>query len=121
LIAYGIIETRPVDSAELELTRVTLSPHVALPVHDAAAAELLAVETGSAVVDLVAGEGAVRPKMGASLMRILPQGGRSAHRPTVSLKGSAVLQPGASAGVRNVDDEPLVLLILSLEPESDIR
>jgi predicted ester cyclase len=120
LIAYGIIETRQVESAELELTRVTLSPHVALPVHDALAAELLAVENGSAVVDLVAGEGSVRPKMGASLMRILPQGGRSARRPTVSLKGSAVLQPGASAGVRNVAAEPLVLLILTLEPESDI-
>jgi hypothetical protein len=34
---------------------------------------------------------------------------------------SAVLQPGASAGVRNVDDEPLVLLILTLEPESDVH
>jgi len=121
LIAYGIIKTRPAESAELELTRLTVSPQVALPVHDASAAELLAVETGSAVVDLVAGDGAVRPKMGASLMRIPPHGGRSVHGPAVSPGGSAVLQPGASAGVRNVDDEPLVLLILTLEPESDVR
>ena len=121
LIAYGIIETRLVESAELELTRVTLSPHGALPVHDASASELLVVETGSAIVDLVAGEGAVRPKMGTSLMRILPQGDRAARGREVARRGSAVLQPGASAGVRNVAAEPLVLLILTLQPESDVR
>jgi predicted ester cyclase len=121
LIAYGIIKTRAAESAELQLTRVTLSPHVALPVHETPGAELLEVETGSAIVDLVAGDGAVRPKAGAFLARIPPRGNSSAHGPAVFLGGSAVLQPGASAGVRNVDDEPLVLLILSLEPQSDVR
>ena len=121
LIAYGIIKTRAAESAELELTRVTLTPHVALPVHETPGAELLRVETGSAIVDLVAGDGAVRPKAGAFLARIRPQDDSSTRGPAVSPGGSAVLQPGASAGVRNVGDEPLALLILSLEPESDIR
>ena len=79
------------------------------------------VETGSAIIDLVNGDGAVRPKKGASLARTPLRGGRSAHGTAVSKGGSAVLQPGASAGVRNVADEPLVLLILTLEPESDVR
>jgi hypothetical protein len=87
---------------------------VALPVHETAGAELLAVETGSAIVDLVTGDAAVRPHMGASLARIPRQGIGSAHGSAVSRGGSAVLQPGASAGVRNVDDERLVLLILTL-------
>ena len=121
LIAYGIIKTRAAESAELQLIRVTLSPHVALPVHETPGAELLEVETGSAIVDLVAGDGAVRPKAGAFLARIRPQDDSSTRGPAVFLGGSAVLQPGASAGVRNVDDEPLVLLILSLEPQSDVR
>ncbi len=121
VIAYGIIQTRPAESAVLELARVSLSPHAALPVHETPGAELIAVETGSAIVDLVTGDGAVRPKMGASLARIPPQGGRSVPGPAVSPGGSAVLQPGASAGVRNVADESLVLLILTLEPEPDVR
>jgi predicted ester cyclase len=121
LIAYGIITARPAESVELALTRVTLLPDVALPVHETPGAELLAVESGSAVVDLVAGEGSVRPKKGAYLRKIPPHDARSARGSAVSLGGSAVLQPGASAGVRHVDDEPLVLLILTLEPESDLR
>jgi predicted ester cyclase len=121
LIAYGIIKARPRESAELELTRVTLAPHVALPVHAASAAELLAVETGSAVVDLVTGDGAIRPRPRAQQTTIRPQSGTPAYGSRVSPGGSAVLQPGASAGVRNVDDEPLILLILTLEPESDVR
>jgi quercetin dioxygenase-like cupin family protein/predicted ester cyclase len=119
LIAYGIIKTRPAELATLELTRVTLAPNAALPVHDTSAAELLAVDTGTAVVDLVAGDGAVRPKMAALLAKISPHGGSSAYRSVISPGGSAVLQPGASAGVRNVDDDSLVLLVLSLEPGSD--
>ena len=119
LIAYGIIKTRPADLATLELTRVTLAPNAALPFHDTSAAELLAVDTGTAVVDLVTGDGAVRPKMEASLARISSHGGSSAHRPVISPGGSAVLQPGASAGVRNVDDDSLVLLVLTLEQGSD--
>ena len=59
--------------------------------------------------------------MGASLMRIPPQDGRSAHGPAISGGESAVLQPGATVGVHNVHDKPLVLLILTLEPESDVR
>ena len=119
LIAYGIITARPAGSAELALTRVTLSPHVALPVHETQGAELLAVEAGSAVVDLVAGDGAVRSKTGAYLKRIPSQRDSSVHGPAISPGGSAVLQPGASAGVRHVDDEHLILLILTLEPDSD--
>jgi predicted ester cyclase len=121
LLAYGIIASRPAESATLALTRLTLSSSVALPVHETLGAELLAVETGAAIVDLVTGDGAVRLKMGAYLRKISPQGARSAHDRLVSPRGSAVLQPGASAGVRNVDEEPLVLLILTLEPEPAVR
>ena len=121
LIADGIIKSRPAESATLRLTRLTLTSNAALPVHDTSGAELLVVETGSAIIDLVTGDGAVRAKMGASLARIPPRDGRSAHGPAVSIGGSAVLQPGASAGVRNVADESLVLLILTIESGSDVR
>ena len=121
LIADGIIRSRPTESASIGLTRLTLTSNAALPVHDISGAELLVVETGSAIIDLVNGDGAVRPKMGASLARTPLRGGRSAHGTAVSIRGSAVLQPGASAGVRNVADESLVLLILTVEPGSDVR
>jgi hypothetical protein len=118
VIAYGIIKTRPAESAALALTRLTLSPHVALPVHESPGAELLAVDGGSAAVDLVTGNGAIRPRPHALQMTIWPPKDPSARGPAISPGGSAVLQLGASAGVRNVDDEPLVLLILTLEPDS---
>ena len=117
LIAYGIIKARPAKSAELKLTRLTLSAHVALPVHDASAAELLAVESGTAVVDMVAGDGAIRPRPRALQSAIWPEGGSAVRDSRLTEGGSAVLQPGSSAGVRNVGDEPLVLLVLTLEPE----
>jgi predicted ester cyclase len=118
LIAYGIIKSRPAESAQLELTRLTLTPRGALPVHETPGAELLAVEAGSAIVDLVTGDEAARPRSRALQLTFWPQSSRSAPGPAISPGGSAVLQPGASAGVRNVDDEPLVLLILTLEPDS---
>jgi hypothetical protein len=118
LIAYGIIKTQPAESAELELTRLMVSPHVALPVHEVPGAELVAVEAGSAIVDLVTGDGDMRPRPRALHATLSPQRGTSERGPAISPGGSAVLQPGASAGVRNVDDEPLVLLILTLEPAS---
>ena len=121
VIAFGVIKTRPPESAELELTRLTLSPQMALPVHETPGAELLAVEAGSATVDLVTGDGAIRPRPHALQTPIWPERAKSAHGSAVSPGGSAVLQPGASAGVRNVDDEPLVLLILTLEPVSAAR
>ena len=117
LIADGIIMTRPAPSARFGLARLTLPSHAALPVHDILGAELLAVESGSGVVDLVAGDGAVRPSADAFLARIWPQGGNSAYSPKIGEGGSAVLQAGSSAGVRNPEDQPLVLLILTLEPE----
>jgi hypothetical protein len=116
LIAYGLIKTRPAASATLELTRLTLSPHVALPVHNTSGAELLAVDTGTAVVDLVAGDGTIRPRPRAMQTAIRPQGGSSARDLRLTKGGGAVLQPGSSAGVRSVGDEPLVLLVLTLEP-----
>ena len=115
LIASGIIKTRPAESATLELTRLTLAPNAALPVHDTSA-ELLAVDTGTAVVDLVAGDGAIRPRPRAVQATIRPQGGSSARDLRLTEGGTAVLQPGSSAGVRNVSDDPLVLLVLTLEP-----
>ena len=115
LIASGIIKTRPAESATLELTRLTLPPNAALPVHDTSA-ELLAVDTGTAVVDLVAGDGAIRPRPHAVQAAIRPQGGGSARNLRLTEGGAAVLQPGSSAGVRNVSDDPLVLLVLTLEP-----
>jgi len=121
LLAYGIITSPPAQSTTLALTRLTLSSRAALPVHETPGVELLAVETGSAIVDVIRGDGAVRPTMGASLAKIPPPGGRSPDGPVVSAGGSAVLQPEASAGVRNVADEPLVLLILTLEPEPAVR
>jgi mannose-6-phosphate isomerase-like protein (cupin superfamily) len=116
LLVDGVIKTRPAESATLELTRLTLSPNAALPVHEVPEAELLAVETGSAVVDLVAGDGAIRPRPRALQMTIWSQGGKSARDPTITPGGAAVLQPGSFSGVRNVGDEPLVLLLLTLEP-----
>jgi hypothetical protein len=116
LIAYGIIKTRPAESATLELIRITLAPNAALPVHDTSA-ELLAVDTDTAVVDLVAGVRAVRPRPRALQSAIWPAAGSAVHDSSLTEGGSAVLQPGSSAGVRNVRDEPLVLLVLTLEPE----
>jgi mannose-6-phosphate isomerase-like protein (cupin superfamily) len=115
LIAGGIIKTRPAESATLELTRITLAPNAALPVHDTSA-ELLAVDAGTAVVDLVAGDGAMRSRTHALQRTIWSQGGSSARDPRLTEGGAAVLQPGSSAGVRNVRDAPLVLLIMTIEP-----
>jgi predicted ester cyclase len=115
LLAYGIIKTRPVESATLELTRVTLAPNAALPVHDTSA-EMLAVDSGTAV-DLVAGDGAIRPRPRALQKTIWTQRGSSARNPRLTEGGAAVLQPGSSLGVRNVGNERLVLLILTLEPK----
>lgn len=105
----------------LELTRVTLSPQVALPVHETLGAELLAVESGSAVVDLVVGDGGCSLEEGCISQEDTAAARQLGPRPAISPGGSAVLQPGASAGVRHADDEPLVLLLLTLEPESDLR
>ncbi len=115
LLVEGIIKTRPAESATLGLTRLTLSSRAALPVHQTPGAELLAVETGSAVVDLVAGDGAIRPRPRALQTTIWSQGGGSVRDPRLIEGGAAVLQPGSIAGVRNVGDEPLVFLILTLE------
>jgi hypothetical protein len=114
LIAEGIIKTRSVESATLELTRLTLAPNAALPVHDTSA-ELLAVDTGTAVVDLISGDGALRRGPHAPHTRLWPQGSSSARNARLTEGGAAVLQPESSAGVRNVSDDPLVLLILTLE------
>jgi predicted ester cyclase len=120
LIASGIIKTRPTESATLELTRLTLAPNAALPVHDASA-ELLAVDTGTAVVDLISGDGALRRGPHMPHTRIWPQGGSSTRNSTLPEGGAAVLQPGSTAGVRNVSDDPLVLLVLTLEPGPDLK
>ncbi len=116
LLVDGVIKTRPAESATLELTRLTLSPNAALPVHEIPEAELLVVETGSAFVDLVAGDGAIRPRPHALQLTVWSQGGKSARDPTITPGGAVVLQPGSFSGVRNVGDEPLALLILTLEP-----
>jgi hypothetical protein len=115
LIAGGIIKTRPADSATLELTRITLAPNAALPVHDTSA-ELLAVDTGTAVIDLTAGDGAIRSRTRALQGTVWSQGGSSARELKLTEGGAAVLQPGSSASVRNVKGDPLVLLILRIEP-----
>jgi predicted ester cyclase len=119
LLVDGVIKTRPAESATLALTRLTLAPNASLPVHDTSVAELLAVETGSALVDLVAGDGAIRPRPRALQLTIRTAGDSSARDPRLIEGGGAVLQPGSLTGVRNVGDEPLVLLILTLEPGSD--
>jgi len=115
LIAYGIIKTRSTESATLALTRITLAPNAALPVHDTSA-ELLVVDTGTAAVDLISGDGALRRGPHAPHTRIWPQESSSAQNATLTEGGAAVLQPGSSTGVRNVSDDPLVLLVLTLEP-----
>jgi hypothetical protein len=114
LLASGIVTTRPTSPATLKLARLTLRGNGELPLHDAPGAEMLAVEDGSAVVDLAGGEGAVRPWADASLARIGPQRESLAGR-SMSPGGSAILQPGASAAVRGVGNEPLILLILTVE------
>jgi predicted ester cyclase len=116
LIADGTVKTRPVASATLELTRLTLSSHADLPIHDTPGSALLLVETGSAVVDLIAGDAAVRPRPQVLQTRIGPQASSSARLPRITQGGNAVFQPGVSAGVRTVENEPLVLLILTVEP-----
>jgi predicted ester cyclase len=115
LIAYGIIKTRPAESATLELTRLTLAPNAALPIHDTSA-ELLAVDTGAAVVDLVTGDGATRSRTRALQGTTWSQGDSSARNSRLTEGDAAVLQPGSTAGVRNVRGDPLVLLILTIEP-----
>jgi predicted ester cyclase len=116
LIADGTVKTRPVASATLELTRLTLSSHADLPIHDTPGSALLLVETGSAVVDLIAGDAAVRPRPQVLQTRIGPQASSSARLPRITQGGNALFQPGVSAGVRTVESEPLVLLILTVEP-----
>ena len=115
LIADGVIETAPGASATLDLARLTLPLNAVLPVHETPGAELIAVESGAAIVDLGAGDGAMRPRSHALRSRIWPQGGGSVRDPRITQGGSAVLQPEASAGVRNIGDEPLALLILTLD------
>jgi hypothetical protein len=115
LIADGVIETAPGASATLDLARLTLPLNAVLPVHETPGAELIAVESGAAIVDLVAGDGAVRPRPHALRSRIWPHGGTSTRDHRITPGGSAVLQPESSAGVRNVGDESLALLILTIE------
>jgi hypothetical protein len=119
LIAGGIIKTRPAESATLELTRITLAPNAALPIHDTSA-ELVAVDTGTAVVDLVAGDGAMRSRTRALQGTTWSQGSNSAPNSRLTEGDAAVLQPGSSAGVRNVKGDPLVLLILTVESSPDL-
>ena len=115
LIAAGVIETAPGAPATFDLARLTLPGNAVLPVHETPGAELIAVESGAAIVDLITGDGAMRPRPHALQLGILPQGGSSARDPRITRGGSAVLQPEALAGVRNVGDEPLALLILTLD------
>jgi hypothetical protein len=117
LLANGAVLDAPTSSVELALTRLTLPSHAALPNHDVLGTELLAVETGSAAVELTAGEGAMRPRDGASLAKIW-RGGSSTRDHAITAGGSAILQVGAAVGVRNTGEEQLVLLILSVERQS---
>jgi predicted ester cyclase len=116
LLVTGVIDTGSPTEAILSLTRLTLEPHAALPVHHVPGAELVLVEAGSAIVDLARGEGETRPRRGTWPEDIAPSGSGSRRGAEVAPGGSMVLQPGASAGIRNGGAEPLVLLILSLEP-----
>ncbi|MGH2613963.1 MAG: hypothetical protein ACRDJC_01885 [Thermomicrobiales bacterium] len=117
LLADGVITANPPTAATLGLARLTLQPHAALPIHHVRGAEVLAVEAGTAIVDVIGGDGAMLPRPDAILASIWPHGGSSARDPRIVSGGGAVLQPGASVGVRNLGDGPLVLLILTLEPE----
>jgi hypothetical protein len=55
LLADGIVRDRATPSTRVELTRMTLRPHAALPVHEAPGVEMIALEAGTAVIDLVGG------------------------------------------------------------------
>ncbi len=99
----------------LGVARLTLRPQATLPVHRVLDAEMLAIESGSAAVDLVSGDGVMRPRHSAPQERIWPPGDRSAADLTIAPGGGAAFQSGASAGVRNSGAEPLEVLILSLE------
>ncbi len=115
MIVDGVIRESSTAST-LGVARLTLRPNATLPIHRVSGAEVLAVEAGSAAVDLVSGDGAIRPRHSAPLERIWPLGDGPAKDLTIAPGGGAVLQSGASAGVRNRGIEPLEVLILSLEP-----
>jgi hypothetical protein len=102
----------------LSLARVTLPTLRTLPVHVISVGEVFAVESGAAAIDLVAGHVAMSPRSGASVAIVRPVGG-PVQSPVIAGGGSGSLMPGAVAGIRSLGDEPLVLLVLSLETGSD--
>jgi hypothetical protein len=116
LLADGVITTGSTAAATIGLARLTFEPSAALPTHHMSGAEMLVVETGSGAVDLIRGQGAIRPRRGDVLARLWPPGDGPLRVLTIAPGGSAVLQPGASAGVRNTGTEPLAMLILTFEP-----
>ena len=115
MVVDGVIRESS-SASTLGVARLTLRPNATLPIHRVSGAEVLAVEAGSAAVDLVSGDGAIRPHHSAPLERIWPLGDGPAKDLTIAPGGEAVFQSGASAGVRNSGAEPLEVLILSLEP-----
>jgi predicted ester cyclase len=114
LLVDGVIIGRLAPAARLEMARLTIQPDAALPIHETGGAEAIVVERGSSLVDLVHGDGAIRPAPDMSLAKAPPQG-KSAR---ITRGGIAVLQAGASTGIRNSGDDPLTLLILAIVPGS---
>jgi predicted ester cyclase len=118
MLADGIVGVRHASSSRITLTRLTLSPHAMLPIHEAADVEMIALESGTAVVDLVGGEGAIRPRATATRVDLGPDRGGATQDRSISPGGDAIFQPGAFAGLRNVADDPLILLMLTLDSGS---
>lgn len=112
-LVVGEATGEPPGPVTVALVRTTLASGAALPPDASGGAALVAVETGTASLTVIAGEG-------DGAVGIYPKGGRSAtpapagSEEEVGAGGGVVAQPNAATAIRNAGEVPLVLLRLSL-------
>lgn len=103
----------PPGPVTVALVRTTLAPGATLPPDASDGAVLVAVETGTAGLTAIAGEG-------DGAVGIYPKGGLSAtpapagSEEEIGAGSGVVVQPNAAPAIRNAGGAPLVLLRLSL-------
>ena len=105
-LADGLLRGVDSEPASIALGRVTLAPGVAVGIDGAAGSAVLVVEDGTLGLDTH--KGTARVRRGAD--------GAAGAVPSAPLAAGdrAVVQAGATTALRNVGQEPLVLLLLSV-------
>ncbi len=110
-LAGGRTTPLPAGPAGVALGRATLEPGAAFSTHALAGPALLAVEAGSVGLEVDNGV--------AWVTRGSPRSSGDVEAGWLAAGDGALLRPGTAVAVRNVGDEPLVILVLAIAPATE--